>query len=93
VVASFKWEFLSKLKIDKDKKKKRTKKKMKKIAVFFLFLFLTSFPGCVTHSGKNSTENISEGYHYQTNSLSPTGFNEEVYVWEAFNFSTNRVEG
>lgn len=28
-----------------------------------------------------------------TNQLQATDFNKEVYVWESFIFSTNRVEG
>ena len=63
---------------------------MKKILEFVtIFTILASIlSGCLS-SGKKTGGN--QYYPSQTNSLVGDGFNEEVYVWEGFIFSTNRV--
>jgi len=50
----------------------------------------TLLAGCI-HSG---CDNEPKGNFYQspTNTPAGTAFNDEVYVWETFIFSTNRVE-
>lgn len=55
-----------------------------------LMFSATLLAGCI-HSGYN---NEPKGNYYQSPTNTPTGtaFNEEVYVWETFIFSTNRVE-
>ena len=47
-------------------------------------------------SGCKCTPTPQPEVHYAppaTNQLQATDFNKEVYVWEGFIFSTNRVEG
>lgn len=61
------------------------KKIIKTIAVFAVSALLIS--GCKNTGGKTNG-----GYYpTQTNSVIQAGFNEETYVWESLNFSTNRV--
>jgi hypothetical protein len=59
---------------------------LKILGIVAVSLFLI----CGCKNGKGKTDG---GYYpAQTNSVIQSGFNEEVYVWEDFIFSTNRVE-
>ena len=63
---------------------------MRKITKYLVvFAILGTIPsGCSLFSGKTG-----DNYHpSQTNSVMQAGFNEEVYVWEGFVFSTNKVQ-
>lgn len=63
---------------------------MKSFAKIFLAAFLTMFSVCGCKNLWNGGKN--EYYNTPTNSVIQAGFNDEVYVWEDFVFSTNRVQ-
>lgn len=67
---------------------------MKKIFKFIAVFAFSAFLMCGCKIGFDGNGNGDGGKYYQspTNGLTQTGFNEEVYVWESFIFSTNRVE-
>jgi uncharacterized protein YcfL len=58
---------------------------MKKLASLVLIAVLLF--GCTS-----TDENVMNQPMGDSNVIMSTGFNEEVYVWETFIFSTNRVE-
>lgn len=62
-------------------------RKFTKYLVVFALLGI-NFSGCSLFSRKTG----DNYYPSQTNSVMQAGFNEEVYVWEGFVFSTNKVQ-
>ena len=50
----------------------------------------TLLAGCIHLGCDNEPKSVF--YQSPTNTPAGTAFNEEVYVWETFIFSTNRVE-
>ena len=63
---------------------------MKKLLKYTSLSLLLLFSGCTLF---NDVDKSSEYYkHSDTNTITATKFNEEVYIWEWFNISTNRVK-
>ena len=63
---------------------------MRKLLKYISIALLLTFSGCTLF---NNTDESSDFYkHSDTNTITATKFNEEVYIWEWFNISTNRVK-
>jgi hypothetical protein len=63
---------------------------MIKLLKYISISLLLTFSGCILF---NNTDESADFYkHSDTNTITATKFNEEVYIWEWFNISTNRVK-
>ena len=63
---------------------------MKKIAIVLIIANALTFTGCIF----DSTESIYVVHNDNvvTNTVPLKGFNDESYVWESWQFGTNKVE-
>ena len=63
---------------------------MKKVLKYLSFILLLTLSGCSLFNNKNESQKYY--HHSDTNTITSANFNEEVYIWEWFNVSTNKVK-